>query len=239
MKLFGAVLVAFLAVGPLSAQYRSVGSFGDVVFPGLGHAPAGANPWGNVVSPAIPQGSAVASGSRLVAANRYGSLVSGFRSHSGTGHGYRHGNTSSVYPYPVFVGGYGYGYGYGYGPAQPDQPQQNATGSDAPAQPPIVINQYFGAPPAGDGPPPDAADSNFHYYQAPSNNDPAPSDASYYLIAFKDHTVYSAVAYYTEGDTLHYFTSGNVHNQVSLSLVDRQLTEQLNRRRNVSVQLPQ
>jgi hypothetical protein len=47
------------------------------------------------------------------------------------------------------------------------------------------------------------------------------------------------VAYYTEGDTLHYFTSGNVHNQVSLSLVDRPLTEQLNRQRNVDVRLSQ
>jgi hypothetical protein len=239
MKLFGAVFVAFLAVGPLSAQYWSVGGFGNVVFPGLGHAPAGGNPWGNVVSPATPQGAAAAaSGPNAAAANRYGSLVSGFRSYGGSSHGYRHGNTSSIYTYPIFIGGYGYG--YGYGPAQPDQsPPQNVTGGDAPAQPPVVINQYFGVPPAGGGPPPDAADSNFHYYQAPSNNDPAPIDVSYYLIAFKDHTVYSAVAYYTEGDTLHYFTAGNVHNQVSLSLVDRQLTEQLNRQRNVSVQLPQ
>jgi hypothetical protein len=103
-----------------------------------------------------------------------------------------------------------------------------------------VINQYFGTGSGGEEPPPDAAGSNFHYYQAASNNDAAaPSDSSYYLIAFKDHTIYSAVAYYTDGDTLHYFTSGNIHNQVSLSLVDRQLTEQLNRRRNVSVQLPQ
>jgi hypothetical protein len=102
-----------------------------------------------------------------------------------------------------------------------------------------VINQYFGPAPTDQGPPPDAAASNFHYYQAPSNSDTAPSDPSYYLIAFKDHTVYSAVAYYTEGDTLHYFTSGNVHNQVSLSLVDRQLTSQLNRERNVDVRLPQ
>jgi hypothetical protein len=29
-----------------------------------------------------------------------------------------------------------------------------------------------------------------------------------------------------------------VHNQVSISLVDRQLTEQLNRERNVDVRLP-
>jgi hypothetical protein len=41
-----------------------------------------------------------------------------------------------------------------------------------------------------------------------------------WLSFFKDHTIYSAVAYYTEGDTLYYFTSGNVHNQVSLTLVE-------------------
>jgi len=239
MKLFGAVFVAFLAVGPLSAQYWSVGGFGNVVFPGLGHAPAGGNPWGNVVFPAIPQGSAAFSpGSPAVTGNRYGNLVTGFRSYNGTGHGtgngYRRG-ASGIYAYPVYIGGYGYGSGY----APPDQAPSDNTGVNPPAQPPVVINQYFGQAPADQGPPPDAETSNFHFYQAPSNNDAAPSDTSYYLIAFKDHTVYSAVAYYTEGDTLHYFTSGNIHNQVSLSLVDRPLTEQLNRQRSVDVRLPQ
>jgi hypothetical protein len=231
MKLPGAVFVAFLAVGPLSAQYWSVGGFGNVVFPGLGHAPAGGNPWGNVASPAIPQGAAAfSSGAGAVAANRYGGLIPGFRSYSGAGHGtgngYRRGNTSGIYAYPVYI-------------AQPDQPPSDVTGVNPPAQTPVVITQYFGPAPSDQGPPSDAAASNFHYYQAPSNSNTAPSDPSYYLIAFKDHTVYSAVAYYTEGDTLHYFTSGNVHNQVSLSLVDRPLTEQLNRERNVDVRLPQ
>jgi hypothetical protein len=232
MKLFGAVFVASLAIGPLSAQYWSVGGFGNVVFPGLGHAPSGGNPWGNVVHPATPQGAAVSPPGAIVAAANH---------NSGAGRGNRRGNTSGIYAYPVFVGGYAYGYGAGYAPAQPDQPAappSNAAGGDQPPPPTVVINQYFGAPPAGDEPPPDAAASNFHYYQAPANDDPAPADTTYYLIAFKDHTVYSAVAYYTEGDTLHYFTSGNVHNQVSLALVDRQLTEQLNRQRNVAVQLP-
>lgn len=237
MKLFGAIFAALLAVGPLSAQYWSVGGFGNVVFPGLGHAPAGANPWGNVVSPAIPQGAAAAS-SGAVASYRYGGVVPGFRSASG----HRRGNTSGIYAYPVFVGGYGYPYSNGYAPAQPDQPApspQDANAPNPPAPPPVIINQYFGTAPAGDEPPPDAAGSNFHYYQAPSSSETAPSNSSYYLIAFKDHTIYSAVAYYAEGDTLHYFTEGNVHNQVSMSLVDRQLTEQLNRARNVTVRLPQ
>lgn len=234
MRLPGAVIVAFLAVAPLPAQYWSVGGFGNVVFPGLGHAPRTGNPWGNVLFPAIPQGSSA------VAGNRYGSLVPGFR--NGAGYGSRHNRASSIYAFPVFVGGYGYG--NGYAPDQPDQPDQTqSNGPAAPAQapPPVVINQYFGPVPPDQAPPPDAAaGENFHFYQAPSNNDTAPSDpSSYYLIAFKDHTIYSAVAYYTDGDTLHYFTAGNVHNQVSLSLVDRALTEQLNRQRNVAVRLPQ
>src|ERR1039458_2631459 len=122
MKLFGAVFVAFLAVGPLSAQYWSVGGFGNVVFPGLGHAPAGGNPWGNVASPAIPRGSAAFSSGA--------SLVPGFRSYSGAGHGYRRSNASGIYAYPAYIGGYGYG--YGYGPAQPDQPPSDVTGGNPP-----------------------------------------------------------------------------------------------------------
>ena len=233
MRFLGAVVILFLAVVPLSAQYWAtgvgVGGFGNIVFPALGHAPAGPHPYGNVISPAIPNAG----------------LVPGFRSSNGfgrgpgygNGYGRRRANTSGIYAYPVFIGGYGPAYGNGYAP--PDQP------SDAPpaaqsGPPPVVINQYFGTPPPDQAPPPDSANSNFHYYQAPANTEAAaPADSSYYLIAFKDHTVYSAVAYYVDGDTLHYFTIGNVHNQVSLSLVDRQLTEQLNRQHNVEVRLPQ
>jgi len=230
MRLPGVVIVVFLAVAPLPAQYWSVGGFGNVAFPGLGHAPAGGNPWGNVVFPAVPQGSRALSG----APNRYGSLIPGFRNNN-SGYRSRNNRGSSIYAFPVYIGGYG----YGYAPDQTDQPQPSAAGVPAPAQPPVVINQYFGQPPYDEGSPPDpAAASSSHFYQAPSNSDAAPSDATYYLIAFKDHSVYSAVAYYTEGDTLHYFTSGNVHNQVSISLVDRALTQQLNRDRNVEVRLP-
>jgi len=237
MRLPGVLIVALLGVAPLPAQYWSVGGFGNVAFPGLGHAPATGNPWGNVVFPAVPQGSSALSGG-TAAANRYGGLVSGFRSYGGSGQGSRRNRSSGIYAFPVYVGGYGYG--YGYAPNQPDQPQPNGPDSP-PAQPPVVINQYFGAAPPDQGPPPDpASGSNFHFYQAPSEGatTPSPDTSSYYLIAFRDHTIYSAVAYYTEGDTLHYFTSGNVHNQVSLSLVDRALTEQLNRDRNVDVRLP-
>jgi len=62
--------------------------------------------------------------------------------------------------------------------------------------------------------------------------------ATHYLIAFKDHSIYSAVAYWVDGDTLHYFTTGNTHNQVSLSLVDRDLTKRLNEESGLQVNLP-
>ncbi len=67
---------------------------------------------------------------------------------------------------------------------------------------------------------------------------PEPADSNHYLIAFKDHTIYSAVAYWADGDTLHYFTSGNTHNQASVSLIDRDLTERLNREMGTDFKLP-
>ena len=72
---------------------------------------------------------------------------------------------------------------------------------------------------------------------ASSGVDSGPT-ASPYLIAFKDHSIFSAVAYWVEGDTLHYFTDGNTHNQVSLSLVDRDLTKRLNEESGLKVNLP-
>lgn len=240
MKLPGAVFVVFIAAVPLCAQHRSAGGFGNVVFPGLGHAP-GANPWGNVVFPAVPGGAAALSGAYAAPLGRGGGMGGGFRSPVGAGQGYRHHRGTAIYAYPVYVGGYGYGYGdpYNYAPGPSVPPPPDAGGGYAPAQPPVVINQYFGQAPQDQAPPPESEpESNYRFYQAPSNNDTSPPDTPYYLIAFKDHTIYSAVAYYTEGDTLHYFTSGNVHNQVSVSLVDRELTERLNRERNVEVRLP-
>jgi endonuclease YncB( thermonuclease family) len=77
---------------------------------------------------------------------------------------------------------------------------------------------------------------------APASEQPASADtgdtATHYLIAFKDHSIYSAVAYWVDGDTLHYFTTGSTHNQVSLSLVDRDLTRQLNAQSGLQLNLP-
>jgi hypothetical protein len=239
MRILCAVFLVVLAVAPLSAQYGSVGGFGNVAFRGLGHAPAG-NPWGNVVFPAVPGGAAaLSSGANAGFPSQLGGIVSGFRPYNGApegrGGGRRRG-VASIYAYPVYVGGYGYGYGYDQEP-QATQQAPNITVIYPPSQQaPVIITGQGGAE---QGQPQEAgANSNFHYYPPQSGNaEAAPSDATYYLVAFKDHTIYSAVAYYVEGDTLHYFTAGNVHNQVSLSLVDKALTEQLNRERNVDVRL--
>jgi hypothetical protein len=71
----------------------------------------------------------------------------------------------------------------------------------------------------------------------PASAQQQPPEPEHYLIAFKDHTIYAAVAFYVEGDTLHYFTSGNQHNQVSLSLIDTDLTRRLTREAGVDMHL--
>jgi hypothetical protein len=152
-----------------------------------------------------------------------------------------------AYPVPVYVGGgyggypasgyapYGDAYGQDYSGPVPDQPPP-----DQPAQPNMTSvyppPQY---PPSQSGPPPGM-------YGPPPQEAPAPApaatadtpDTPHYLIAFKDHTVYSAIAYWVDGETLHYFTSSDTHNQASLSMVDRQMTERLNREMGVDLRLP-
>jgi hypothetical protein len=240
------LVCVLFAAGLVSAQSRfgSVGGFGNVVFPGIGHAPAGGNPWGNVVFPAIPQNfNAFSSVTNTRFANRLGGLVTGFKPYTGAPEERRrvYPGYGASYIYPLYMDS---GYGYGYPPDQAPAQQPNVTVVYPPPSPPVVINQNFGPASPDQGQPPEpsqpAPASNMRLYQAPSggaNTTATAGGSQYYLIALKDHTIYSAIAYYVEGDTLHYFTAGNVHNQASLALVDLPLTEQLNRERNVSVQL--
>ena len=58
-----------------------------------------------------------------------------------------------------------------------------------------------------------------------------------YLLAMKDGGVYSAVAYWLEDTTLHYITPKHDHNHASLELVDRELSDQLNKERKVPFKL--
>ena len=198
--------------------YGSFSGFGDVVFPGTGHPPSGPNPFSITDTSFAP---------------RLGTTVSGF---GGRGFNRSRGQLAVPFAYPVFIGGYG-----DYGAYQQDP---NVT-VIAPQQPPpqVIINQNFipeRAAPVLREYSEDSSDG-VHIYEAPSRQQvetTTEDNTSYYLFAFKDHSIYSAFAYWVEGDTLHYVTPLRVHNQASLSLVDRELTDRLNRGR-MPVKLPQ
>jgi len=234
--------VQFSSPPPASAA-RS--GFGRVIFPVTGQPPPNGFNSGRVLFPGSggPPGSPL-SITDTTFASRLGTTVSGFNN----GGGYRRFRRPSVvvpYTYPVYGGGYAdYGSGYdpgnGYAPA--DQ-QPNVTIVNPPQQTPqVIINQNFipeHATPVireyGDD------SSDIHIYDAPGRepvDTSADQSTNYYLIAFKDHSIYSAFAYWVEGDTLHYVTPQRVHNQASLSLVDRELTEKLNRNHSMQVKLP-
>jgi len=206
---FGLVLLLASVVG---AQTRGGGS---VVHPAGAGLPGVTRTLGSVVNPA--QGGLRAPGSR------------GGGAYNGRG----------VIAYPVYVGGYYYAPYYAptdssyADPAAAAPAPSNVTVVMPPQQPvtPVVINYNYGSAPP---PAPDQAAGRAPE-NAPDDNSPGPS---HYLIAFKDHTIYAATAYWVDGDTLHYFTEGNVHNQASLALVDREFTERLNKEAGLVVRLP-
>jgi hypothetical protein len=106
-------------------------------------------------------------------------------------------------------------------------------GPPAAPQQPVIINQYFGV----QGPQPQTGGPE------PGNEPQAAggvigSPQNYYLIAYKNHAIYSALAYWVEDKTLHYVTTQNTHNQASLDLIDLALTKNLNRANDVPFSIP-
>jgi len=108
----------------------------------------------------------------------------------------------------------------------------------------VIINQYFK---------PDTANPVLHDYsnvpvpgsqvQAPDANNSSQAQAAadqqvMFLIALKDHTIFPAIAYWVDGDTLNYITVQGVKNSVSLDLVDRDFSKQINQDRKVEFGLP-
>jgi len=169
-----------------------------------------------------------------------------------------HGSTVIV-PYPVFYGGY-YGYdpsaaGYGPGPGYSQDGSQNG-----PGLPSVVINQNFVPPQAnpqvrdysGDQQEPQQQQldqSGLKLYQAPPSHPytdaaaaqrTASSDQpTIYLIALRDHTVVQALGYWIQGSVLHYVSVEQTINQLSVDLVDRDLSQRLNDERGLDFRLPQ
>jgi len=197
-------------------------SFGRVVFPGAGQLPVG-----TITDTTFP--------------SRLGATVGGFGGFNDGRRG-RHFREPLLVPYayPVYLGGYS---DYNGSPGYYGQEQPNITIVNPPQQTPqVIINQNFIPERANPVMHEYIEDpSGVHIYEAPSRNpaENAPDETTdYYLIAFKDHSIYSAFAYWVEGDTLHYVTPQRVHNQASVTLVDRELTQKLNSERNLQVKLP-
>ena len=60
-----------------------------------------------------------------------------------------------------------------------------------------------------------------------------------FLIALKDKTINAATSYWVDGTMLNYLTLQGVHMIVRLDLVDRGLSRDLNRQRNIEMRLPE
>ena len=196
------------ALGQVRGPYWSLGGFGNVLYPGTGHAPQAAAPPG-------------VSGRFSVLGHRV--LASPPRaSHSGQG-------PTSLLPYPVF-----YGSAYGYDGSDPSDISPPGYSEQPPVidrPPPVIINQNFVPrqlnPQAG-------ADAGVGVSGQPVADD----KPTIYLIAFKDHSIIEALGYWMEGSTLHYVNAEHTLNQATLDLIDRELSQRLNVERGLEFKLP-
>ncbi|MCW5982777.1 MAG: hypothetical protein KIT09_32105 [Bryobacteraceae bacterium] len=231
-----------MAAGLSHAQYRGRGAgartygspsgFGNILFPGTGAAPPMTHNPFLVPGPTFAQ--------RLGATVGGGGVLPTGRPPRDPGRGF---GAGYAYPVPIFVGGYGYGYDY----APPQQPPQVVINQPPPQQTPVIINQYYSSDGPRTEPSQDGVPGGVRTYQAPIPSNPEGDRQGYtpvseqkptlYLIAFKEGAIHASLAYWVEGDTLHYITAQGSHNRASLELIDRGLSEQLNRERNIEFNL--
>jgi hypothetical protein len=184
-----------------------------------------------------------AGGGRGGSSGRGGSF-SGVRGGIGSRPGFRYG--LGFYRYPGIYPFYGFGYygGYydpywysspyddsGYGPSYS---YPSADYYPAAQAPPVIVNQEFQP-----GPPPQPM---MREYTAPGPPAPAQPPSKYeeqvYLIAFHGGDIKAVLAYWVQGTLLHYVTMDHEQKQVTLTSVDRAMSERLNGERNVPFQLP-
>jgi len=248
MKRAGGLLIAVVLAGGAHGQ-TITRSFGSVVFPG-GTSATNPNitrtfgsvvfPGGSPASPVIRSGPAIPapvftgrpstfSGGNSF--NRTGNAGNSFNRGSGTpARGRRNAQPAPVYAYPVYVPNYfdsTYAPSDGIAPVfQPDsQPNVTVVYPQQPETARPVMIQVPQSQPA------------VRAY-VPEEQAAATEPDTHYLVAFKDHTIYSTVAYWFDGDTLHFFTKGDTHNQAPVALIDRDLTERLNREMGIDFKVP-
>ena len=142
---------------------------------------------------------------------------------------------SYVFPVTPVLPTYGsvWDYGLGY-PA----PMAAVTPPSAyPATPAVVITQQYATPVIRETSP------LVRPYVPPARMPAvreAPDDRSavIYLLAFSDHVIRPALAYWIDGGTIHYLGLDKQQRQAPLAAVDRDLSLQLNRERGVPFRLP-
>jgi len=167
----------------------------------------------------------------------------GFRGGFYGGRGYFYGGRfygPSIY---FGLGGWGYPYYYGYPyysgyPYYPYDPYYSydpyTYGGPAYSTPPAPAPQNYGyPPPQGQRQPPPPQQPQTQPQSSNGNQ-----AQNYWLIAFTDHTIQAATAYKVEGDQFHWITREGREMQVPLSRVDIPYSQQLNRDRNVDLQIP-
>jgi hypothetical protein len=132
-------------------------------------------------------------------------------------------------------------------------PYSAYSGGPAPVPPTVIINQNFQPdsvrpqlrdysnvplpePGAVTVPPGAPAQPAF----PPVATTPALADdqPTIFLIAMQDHTIHPVIAYWVQGDTLNYISLDGAPSHVSLTLVDRNFSKQLNAERKVPFALP-
>jgi hypothetical protein len=139
-------------------------------------------------------------------------------------------------PYPVYVDSQP-------APEDPETPQELPSPAAIAPQPQATI--VFAPPPQ-----PAAAGPNAGLVPCGRAPDPQPAsppvaravpkdDPPSFYIAMKDGWVYIARAYWVDNDTLHYITLQGGHDQVSLALVNREVSTRLNAKRAGEFQLPE
>jgi hypothetical protein len=166
----------------------------------------------------------------------------------GRGFGYGRGYGNGLYGYPYLGLGFGYGdWPYAYEPYYyGDNPSAYGGGyASYQTSPNVTViypqQGYAQTAEAYPPPPPERAHPvTREYDQYGQEIRPAGpgGGSSTYLIAFNDHVIRAAVAYWVDGKTLHYVTLEHEEKQASLETVDRSLSLQLNRERQVAFQLP-
>lgn len=130
-------------------------------------------------------------------------------------------------PYPGYLYGGAYpSYGYSY------QPSPNVTVIYPPSQLAPTTAHDDGARPVT------REYDEYGQETRPATGDNPGGSSPIYLIAFKDHSIRAASAYWVDGKTLHYVTLQHEEERAALSSVDREFSLQLNRERRVLFRLP-